>query len=145
MFLQIMTPVSLMNIAGSDTVFIPGGRSVLCIVTPQLTTIPFMTNQNCDQSSLSENVCFSACLWNYNLFPSTYLTSIWLTSLYFVEVALFILFYNRKINYMNPPFNLLEDVFQPHIWFSTYDQFDLWPGVQKISYLYAREWLSYEK
>jgi hypothetical protein len=41
MFLQIMTPVCLMNTAGSDTVFIPGGRSLMYIVTPQI-----MTNQS---------------------------------------------------------------------------------------------------
>lgn len=38
-----MTPVCLMNIAGSDKVFIPA-RSIMYIVTPQLMTIPLMTN-----------------------------------------------------------------------------------------------------
>jgi len=35
MFLQIMTPVCLMNIAGSDTVFILGGRLLMYVVTSQ--------------------------------------------------------------------------------------------------------------
>ena len=43
-FLQIMTPVCLMNIAGSDTVFIPGGRPLMYIVTTQHMTIPPMTS-----------------------------------------------------------------------------------------------------
>ena len=34
---------------------------------------------------------------------------------------------------------------QPIIWFLTYNQFDLWPGVQEVCCSKVREWLSYEK
>ena len=53
-----MTSVSLVNITASDTVFVPGGRSVLYIDTPQLMTIPLMTNQNYHQSSLQKMSAF---------------------------------------------------------------------------------------
>jgi len=47
-----MTPVCLMNIAGSDTVFIPGGRPLMYIVTTQHMTIPPMTSWSYDHSSV---------------------------------------------------------------------------------------------
>ena len=69
-----------------------------------------------------------------------YLTSVWLTALYFIEETLFLLFYNRKTAYINPPVNLLEGVYSTSYLIFYYNQFELWPAVQKV-----REWLSYEK
>jgi len=58
MFLQIMTPVCWTNIAGSDTVFILGERLLMYTVTPQLMTIPFMTNWSYDHSSIKKISAF---------------------------------------------------------------------------------------
>ena len=43
-----------MTIAGSDTVFIPGERSLMYIVTPQLMTAPLITNWSYDHSTMKK-------------------------------------------------------------------------------------------
>jgi hypothetical protein len=46
---------------------------------------------------------FKVILWIYNIFPAMYLTTVWITFLYFVEKTSFLLFCNRETIYLNPP------------------------------------------
>ena len=121
MFLHIMTPVCLINIAGSDTLFIPGGTSLMYIVTPELMTIPLMTNWSYDHSTFEKISVF--CLFVKLQYFSCNVFNNYLINLFILcWRTLFLIFYNRKTTYINPPISLMEGVYS-----TSYLIFDLQP------------------